>query len=184
MSLSDEKLAILAKNDESALEQLIEKYKGSVISLARKYYLQGGSLEDLISEGMLGLYKAITTFSEDNNASFSTYSYLIISRQLINLVKKHANNKSLPLNNFLPIDSANNLSGGIDPEKVYLLRENEKLFDNFLKELLSDFEYKVLSMYINGNHYEDTAKTLDTSVKSVDNALSRAKKKIAKRLGE
>lgn len=184
MELSDEKLVELAKKDEKSCEILISRYKSSVISLARKYFLQGGSLEDLISEGMIGLYKAIMTYNQNSNASFSTFSYILISRQMINLVKKYANGKNLPLNNSLPIDNLDKVSGGVEPEQVYLLRESEKRFDNLLRDNLSQFEYKALNLYLNGVPYDDIAKSLSSNVKSVDNALSRAKKKIAKKLGE
>lgn len=181
-NLLDEKLVQLSKVDNNASDELLTRYKGQVKSLARRYYLQGGELDDLISEGMIGLYKAIINFKEEKNVKFSTFAYICITRQIISAVKTDLAKKNVPLNMSLPINEAINLIGSINPEEEVIFRENQERFYNFLKANLSENEYSVITKYISGQNYKEIANDLDLTEKQVDNALSRAKNKILKYL--
>ncbi|MEG1804995.1 MAG: sigma-70 family RNA polymerase sigma factor [Clostridia bacterium] len=177
-NLSDENLAELAKSDNSAVEILIGRYKGVVISLSRKYFLQGGELDDLISEGSLGLYKAILFYDAKKNATFSTFAYICISRQLISAIKLSLSTKHIALNQSLPLYDHEEMSGGVDPEELFLFKEQEARLFGMLRENLSAFEFDVLSDYLNGLSYIEISKKYRVDAKKVDNALTRAKKKV------
>ena len=178
-NITDEKLAKMSKTDEIACETLITRFKGTVISLARKYYLQGGELDDLISDGMIGLYRAVLSYQEEKNATFFTYAYICISRQLFSAIRSSLSNKNVPLNQSLPIYQHEELSGGIQPEEVFLYKEAEAKLMGKLRECLSAFEFDVLNDYINGLSYQEIAVKKDCPFKKVDNALARAKKKVS-----
>lgn len=177
-NLADEKLVQLAKTDNNAIETLMGRYKGVVISLSRKYFLQGGELDDLISEGSLGLYKAILFYDETKKASFSTFAYICISRQLISAIKQSLSTKHVPLNQSLPLGEHEELSGGVDPEELFLFKEQEARLVGLLRENLSPFEFDVLNDYLAGLSYIEISKKLKVDAKKVDNALTRAKKKV------
>ncbi len=178
-SVTDENLISIGKTAEGATEELISRYKGMVISLARKYFLQGGELEDLISEGMIGLYRAIMTFEEGRKVSFSTYSYLCISRSLINAIKNSLSNKNIVLNKSVPLNEQEKTSGGVDPEEIFILKEQEEKLMEILKENLSSFEFSVLFEYMKGLSYDEMKDKLGCDKKRIDNALSRSKKKLS-----
>lgn len=180
----DNELVSLSRTDDAALEELLMRHKGMVKALARRYYVNGGDIEDLISEGMIGLCKAVRSFDEGSGASFTTYAYLIVNRDMINAVKKDASKKNAPLNNALPIRDAEIESGGVDPEEPVLFEDDNKRLDERLMAILSSLEYEVIKGYLDGLPYAEIAEKLNVSQKSVDNALSRAKKKIAENLGE
>lgn len=181
---SDNELVALSKTDDAALDELLARYKGLVKSTARKFYIQGGDIEDLISEGMIGLCKAVRSFDEKGSASFTTYAYLIVTRDMINAVKKQYSSKNYPLNNALPIREAEGATGGVNPEEPIIFEEESRRLDEKLKKILSALEYDVIKNYIAGLSYGEIASALSVSAKTVDNALSRAKKKIAEKLGE
>lgn len=176
---TDEKLAKLCETDNNAVEVLIGRYKGLVISLARKYFLRGGELDDLISEGSFGLFKAVRFYDEKKNASFSTFAYICVSRQLISAIKQSMSAKNVPLNQSLPLHDHEELSGGVDPEELFLFKEQEAWLFGLLRENLSEFEFDVLSDYLNGLSYIEISKKIHVESKKVDNALTRAKKKVA-----
>ena len=177
-NINDEKLAKMSKSDDRACEILIVRYKGTVISLARKYYLQGGEIDDLISEGMIGLYRAVMTYQEDKNATFFTYAYICISRQLYSAIRNSLSNKNVPLNQSLPIYQHEELSGGIQPEELFIYKEGEAKLMGKLRECLSVFEFQVLTDYIEGLSYQEISDKRDCPFKKVDNALFRSKKKV------
>ena len=181
----DEKEIIkLARTDENASEYVLDKYKGLVISLARKHYLDGGDIEDLISEGMIGLYKAILTFDETASASFMTYAHVVISRQMINAVKKGSSINKITGKKELPIAEVEDVWTATDPFEQIFANDDWEKYSEKLGKLLSQFEYKAMMLYLAGETYHDIAKKLVKEVKSVDNAIARAKKKIAKDLDE
>ena len=168
----------MSKTDDVACEVLIARFKGTVISLARKYYLQGGEIDDLISEGMIGLYRAAMSYQEEKNATFFTFAYICISRQLYSAIRSSLSNKNIPLNQSQPIYQHEELSGGVQPEELFIYKEAEAKLMGKLRECLSSFEYQVLTDYINGLAYQEISVKYDCPFKKVDNALSRAKKKV------
>ena len=181
----DEKEIIkLARTDEKASEYVLDKYKGLVISLARKHYLDGGDIEDLISEGMIGLYKAILTFDENNSATFLTYAHVVITRQMINAVKKGASINKITGKSDVLIEDVEDIFTESDPFEQVLANDDWEKYSERLGKILSQFEYKAMMLYLAGETYRDIAKKLVKEVKSVDNAIARAKKKIAKDLDE
>ena len=184
-SLSDEKLAVLAKTDGVAFETINERYKKAVKSCARKYFLAGGEEDDLIQEGTIGLFKAITTF--DGVSSFKAYAFLCIKSGIISTIRKSTSGKNKALNYYVPIyvdddgDKNSFIKGEIsDPEEEYINSEIAKEFMARVKAALSVYEYEILRLYLYGYSYEEIAKQLSKDVKSVDNAVQRIRKKIAK----
>ena len=183
-SFSDEKLAVLAKTDALALETLIERYKKAVRSTARQYYLAGGDRDDLIQEGTIGLFRAITTF--DGVSAFKNYAFTCIKSGIISAVRKSTSDKNKPLLYYVPIyvgedDDKNSLIKGevFDPEEEYINSETAKEFMDKIKAALSGYEYRILTLYLDGYSYADIAKSNGKNVKSVDNAVQRIRKKIA-----
>ena len=184
-SLSDERLAVLAKSDAFALETLIERYKKAVIATARQYFLAVGDRDDLIQEGTIGLVRAITTF--DGVSAFKNYAFTCIKSGIISAVRKSTSGKNKPLYYYVPIyvgedEDKNSLIKGevIDPEEEYINSEAAKEFMERVKAALSGYEYNILSLYLDGYSYADIAKLKGKNVKSVDNAVQRIRKKIAK----
>ncbi len=178
-NLSDEKLVELSKKDERCSEVLITRFKAMVISLSRKFYLQGGELDDLISEGMIGLYRAITTYDPNKQVMFSTFAYVCVSRQLQNVIKSSLSKKNQAFSDYVSIDNREVIVGGVNPEELFLYKEGEAKINSLLREELSVFEYQVLSKYLDGLSYKEIAEKFNTDNKKVDNALSRARKKLA-----
>lgn len=183
--LSDERLAVLAKSDGVALETLIERYKMAVKSTARQYFLVGGEEDDLIQEGTIGLFRAITTF--DGVSVFKSYAFRCIKSGIISVVRRATSGKSKPLNYYVPIyagedDDKNSFIKGeiVDPEEEYINSETAKEFMERVKSVLSEYEYEILKMYLDGYTYTDIAEFKSKNVKSVDNAVQRIRKKIAK----
>ena len=183
--LTDEELAVKAKSDGSAFEKISERYKKAVKSCARKYFLVGGEEDDLIQEGTIGLFKAITTY--DGVTSFKAYALLCIKSGIISAVRKSTSNKNKALNYYIPIyidddgDKTSYIKGEIsDPEEEYVNSEVAKEFMASVKKALSSYEYEILRLYLYGYSYDEIAKSQGKEVKSVDNAVQRIRKKIAK----
>lgn len=174
-----------------ALEYLLNKYKNLVRSKIRTYFLTGADSEDIIQEGMIGLFKAIRDYSPDRQASFRSFAELCVTRQIITAVKTSTRQKHLPLNNYVSLNKAvydenseksllDVLTGEEenDPENLFIIQENMgKLYEK-INTNLSPFEKKVLRMYLDGLTYQQIAGQLNRQVKSVDNALQRVKKKL------
>ena len=184
-SLSDERLAVLAKADAFALETLLERYKKAVKATARQYFLAVGEEDDLIQEGTIGLFKAINTF--DGVSAFKNYAFTCIKSGIISAVRKSTSGKNKPLIYYVPIyvgedEDKNSLIKGevVDPEEEYINSETAKEFMDKIKAALSEYEYHILTMYLDGYSYTDIAKAYGKNVKSVDNAVQRIRKKIAK----
>lgn len=196
--LLDEEVIIQAKSgDNRALEYLINKYKSFVRAKARTYFLIGADREDIIQEGMIGLYKAIRDFREDKLSSFRAFAELCITRQIITAIKTATRQKHIPLNSYVSLnkpifdeESDRTLMDVIseesmaDPEEMIINREEFSGIEVKMGEILSELEWEVLSLYLQGRSYQEIAEELDRHVKSIDNALQRVKRKLEKYLEE
>jgi RNA polymerase sporulation-specific sigma factor len=182
--MTDEEVVCEAINgDHEALEYLINKYKNFVKSKARSYFLIGADREDIIQEGMIGLYKAIRDFNPDKLSSFRAFAELCITRQIIPLNSYVSLNKPLydedSDRTLLDIISGVKIS---DPEELIISREEFEDIEGKMGEILSKLEWQVLMSYLGGKSYQEIAKELKRHVKSIDNALQRVKRKLEKYL--
>lgn len=196
LTLEDEKIVECARNDDvEALEYLINKYRHFVRAKARSYFLIGADREDIIQEGMIGLYKAIRDFRPDKLSSFRAFAELCITRQIITAIKTATRQKHIPLNSYVSLnkpiydeDSDRTLLDVIsgskitDPEELVISREEFDDIEEKIGELLSSLERDVLMSYLEGKSYQEIAEDLDRHVKSIDNALQRVKRKLEKYL--
>ena len=175
--------------NEFALEEIFKQNKPLINKIVRKYFLIGADFEDLMQEGMLGLYRAIITFDSLKQANFTTYAKVCIERAVINAIKSANSKKNLPLNNSISL-FANQMEGD-DEEEVFIVWDDNnpesilinkekynKLFDKATQNL-SVFEKNVLELYLDGLSYVEIAQKLDKQPKSIDNALTRIKAKIS-----
>ncbi|MGM0884395.1 MAG: RNA polymerase sporulation sigma factor SigH [Bacillota bacterium] len=195
-SSTDEEIVEAVRNGDSiALEYLINKYKNFVRAKARSYFLIGADREDIVQEGMIGLYKAIRDFKGDKLASFKAFAELCITRQIITAIKTATRQKHIPLNSYVSLDkpiydedSDRTLLDVIcgtrvsDPEELIINQEEFVGLEDKMSEILSDLERKVLMLYLDGRSYQEIAVDLDRHVKSIDNALQRVKRKLEKYL--
>ncbi|MFW9336293.1 RNA polymerase sporulation sigma factor SigH [Paenibacillus polymyxa] len=181
--------------DGEALEFLINKYRNFVRAKARSYFLIGADREDIIQEGMIGLYKSIRDFKGDKLASFKAFAELCITRQIITAIKTATRQKHIPLNSYVSLDkpiydeeSDRTLLDVIcgtqvsDPEELIINQEEFVGLEDKMSEILSELERKVLMLYLDGRSYQEIAEDLDRHVKSIDNALQRVKRKLEKYL--
>jgi RNA polymerase sporulation-specific sigma factor len=194
--IQDEELVSQARDgSEVALEALINKYKNFVRAKARSYFLVGADREDIIQEGMIGLYKAVRDFRDDKLSSFRAFAELCVTRQIITAIKTATRQKHIPLNSYISLnkpiydeDSDRTLMDVIsgvhisDPEELVINREEFNDIENKMGEILSDLEWQVLVSYLEGRSYQEIAGELDRHVKSIDNALQRVKRKLEKYL--
>ena len=195
-SSTDEDIVEAVRNGDSiALEYLINKYKNFVRAKARSYFLIGADREDIVQEGMIGLYKAIRDFKGDKLASFKAFAELCITRQIITAIKTATRQKHIPLNSYVSLDkpiydedSDRTLLDVIcgtrvsDPEELIINQEEFIGLEDKMSEILSDLERKVLMLYLDGRSYQEIAVDLDRHVKSIDNALQRVKRKLERYL--
>ena len=194
--LTDEHVVELVRNgDEIAQEYLIYKYKNFVRAKARSYFLIGADREDIIQEGMIGLYKAIRDFRFDKLSSFRVFAELCITRQIITAIKTATRQKHIPLNSYVSLnkpiydeDSDRTLMDVIsgnkitDPEELIIGREEFDDIEGKMSEILSSLEWKALMYYLEGKSYQEIAVDLNRHVKSIDNALQRVKRKLERYL--
>ncbi|MBR9936135.1 RNA polymerase sporulation sigma factor SigH [Oscillospiraceae bacterium Marseille-Q3528] len=190
--LSDEELiSRLREGHEDIRDYLMEKHKNLVRKKARALYLIGGDNDDLIQEGMIGLYKAIRDFDPERGASFHTFADLCISRQLYTAVQASQRQKHQPLNSYVSLSDSDNEEQtssrasyaandvrNRNPEELFIARENLEDMEDLIEKKLSRFEREVLRYYLSGMNYSQIADTLGKSSKATDNALQRIKKKI------
>ena len=190
--LSDEELiSRLREGHEDIRGYLMEKHKNLVRKKARALYLIGGDNDDLIQEGMIGLYKAIRDFDPERGASFHTFADLCISRQLYTAVQASQRQKHQPLNSYVSLSDSDNEEQtssrasyaandvrNRNPEELFIARENLEDMEDLIEKKLSRFEREVLRYYLSGMNYSQIADTLGKSSKATDNALQRIKKKI------
>lgn len=197
--LSDtELLELLRDGDEKVTDYILDKYKYLVKSKAKSMYILGADSEDLIQEGMIGLFKAIRDYDCGRDASFMTFADLCISRQMYNAVSASGRKKHMPLNTYISLSETVKDEDGIDinvsfgdsiandlvenPEALVIAKENVEAIENWIDEELSQFEKQALELYLTGMNYVHIAKVLGRDEKSTDNALNRAKNKIKKRV--
>jgi len=194
--LEDEEVVELVhQGDSDALDYLIHKYQNFVRAKARSYFLVGADREDIIQEGMIGLYKAIRDFKEDKLTSFKAFAELCITRQMITAIKTATRQKHIPLNSYVSLDKPiyddesdrtlmDVISGAkvMDPEELIINQEKVDDIEIKMAELLSDLERKVLVLYLDGRSYQEISEELNRHVKSIDNALQRVKRKLERYL--
>jgi RNA polymerase sporulation-specific sigma factor len=193
---ADEEIVVEAKKGNgTALEFLINKYKNFVKAKARSYFLIGADREDIIQEGMIGLYKAIRDFKGHKLSSFRAFAELCITRQIITAIKTATRQKHIPLNSYVSLNKPiydedsdrtllDVLSGTkvTDPEELMINREEYKDIEFKIGEILSELERRVLMLYLEGKSYQEIAAELERHVKSIDNALQRVKRKLERYL--
>ncbi|OJH18631.1 RNA polymerase factor sigma-70 [Bacillus obstructivus] len=194
--MEDEQLIELVhKGDSEALDFLIQKYRNFVRAKARSYFLVGADKEDIVQEGMIGLYKAIRDYKEDKLTSFKAFAELCIIRQIITAIKTATRQKHIPLNSYVSLDKPiydeesdrtlmDVISGAkiMNPEELIINREKYGNIEGKISELLSDLERKVLALYLDGQSYQEISEELNRHVKSIDNALQRVKRKLERYL--
>lgn len=188
--LSDEELIARAKSgDSEVVDYLMEKYKGLVKNKARTMYLIGGENDDLIQEGMIGLFKAVRDFRPGRDAAFQTFARVCVERQMYNAIKNSNRQKHQPLNSYISLSGEK--EGNEDPlkdmwvenpESIIIDRENVRNLEKEISSALSPMENQVLKLYLNGSAYTEIARILKKSPKSVDNALSRIRGKIREKM--
>ena len=191
-NLSDEKLVELSRVDSHlATEHLIERYKGMVKSRAYVYFIAGADNDDIMQEGMIGLFKAMKCYDINKDSSFRTFADMCIKRQIISAVKASTRQKHIPLNSSLSFDGnvfedepdksryeLVEVGNGQNPEEIYIKEEELRDMRKKIEILLSDFERRVLKLYLSGRSYQEIAKIVNKSEKSIDNALQRLKRKL------
>lgn len=194
--MTDEDIVILAQDgDQIAIEFLVDKYKNFVRAKARSYFLIGADREDIIQEGMIGLFKAIRDYKPDKLTSFRAFAELCITRQIITAIKTATRQKHIPLNSYVSLNkpiydeesdrtlmdvlSTNKVT---NPEEIVISREEFVFIEKKMGEILSSLEWKVLMAYLEGKSYQEIAVELKRHVKSIDNALQRVKRKLEKYL--
>ena len=195
INMTDEEVVALIKTKTNKLAQdyLLQKYKGFVRAKARSYFLIGAEREDIIQEGMIGLYKAIRDYRDDKLASFRASAELCITRQIITAIKTATRQKHIPLNSYISLnkpvyedESERTLLDMIssvkitNPENMVINYEEFNTVEKEMNKVLSDLEWQVLRSYIDGKSYQEISVELHRHVKSIDNALQRVKKKLEK----
>ncbi len=197
--LEDTYLVALAKRGSAdAYERIVKRYRGFVRLKASSYFLLGGDSEDLIQEGLVGLYKAIRDFRSDRESSFRNFAELCITRQIITAVKTASRNKHAPLNQYVSFAQTPAASGEAEttleeilpgpisdePSERVIASEELRALVSCLGSVLSELESDVLSLYLDGHSYERIGERLECDTKTVDNALQRVKRKVAAHITE
>ncbi|HEX5146148.1 MAG TPA: RNA polymerase sporulation sigma factor SigH [Conexibacter sp.] len=190
-------IALAKQGNPDAYDRLVRRYYGFVRLKASSYFLAGGDSDDLIQEGLVGLYKAIRDYRTDRESSFRNFAELCITRQIITAVKTATRNKHTPLNQYLSFSSSPSSAAGEgeptldevipgpsvhDPVNQVISSEELQALVACLSTVLSELESRVLSLYLDGHSYEDVGKRLDCDTKTVDNALQRVKRKVGTHL--
>ncbi|MBO5954608.1 MAG: sigma-70 family RNA polymerase sigma factor [Clostridia bacterium] len=194
--MTEEKTSNLIKraksHDEEAMEELLQFFKPKVIAISREYFLIGAEFDDLIQEGMIGLYKAISVYDESKNHSFSAFASLCIHRQLQNAVKNANRKKNSPLNSYLPIKYYDGSSSSDEDSvlKLVIVDDNSNIEQNYIdkelntiviskvKDILTSEQFNILKQFLNGDSYSSIAESNNITSKQVDNMLQAIKKKL------
>lgn len=190
----EELIAHFRDGDDAVMDFILEKYKKTVINKAKTLYLMGGDEDDLIQEGMIGLFKAVMDYKDDRDASFNTFANLCISRQMYKAIQSASRKKNQPLNSYVSfyengIDEIENFiekgEGGNqglnqNPEHMLIDQENEASLKANIAKTLSALEQRVMDLYIEGNDYKSIALKLGKSPKSIDNTIQRIKNKLSR----
>lgn len=196
LEMTDEELVSLVhEGNTEALDFLINKFRHFVRMKARSYFLIGADKEDIIQEGMIGLYKAIRDFRSDKLSSFRAFAELCIIRQIITAIKTATRQKHIPLNSYVSLDkpiydeeSDRTLmdvltdNGVDDPQQLMINNEEFMYMEEKMGEVLSELEREVLALYLDGQTYQEISEKLERHVKSIDNALQRVKRKLERHL--
>lgn len=193
-AMTDEQLIKKLRSGENEItDYIIDKYKFLVKKKAKAMYLLGGENDDLIQEGMIGLFKAVRDYDESQEASFYSFAALCISRQMYTAIEASKRQKHIPLNSYISLYEEGDEQPLIDtiqtvkesnPEKLLLNKEYFEMMEAELKKNLSDLENRVLYLHLLGMDYQKIAELLDKSPKSIDNALQRIKGKTEKIIGQ
>ncbi|MBU5267651.1 RNA polymerase sporulation sigma factor SigH [Virgibacillus proomii] len=190
--LDDEGIVqLIHQGNSRALDYLIHKYRNFVRAKARTYFLIGADKEDIVQEGMIGLYKAIRDYDGEKLSSFKAFAELCVTRQIITAIKTATRQKHIPLNSYVSLDKPiydeetdrtllDVIAGSksIDPQELLISQEKYGDMEMKLSELLSELEKKVLRLYLDGKTYQEMSVDLKRHVKSIDNALQRVKRKL------
>ena len=196
--MADEKLIPIARDgQDKAIDELFERYKNFVRAKARSYFLIGADREDIIQEGMIGLYKAIRDYREDKQSSFRAFAELCITRQMITAIKSATRQKHIPLNSYVSLNKPVYDDGSdrtlidmlsstksTNPEDLIIGREDYEAVESCIGEELSKFEKQVLLSYLLGKSYQQIGMELNRQPKAVDNALQRVKRKLEKYMAD
>lgn len=194
--MTDEHVVEMCQSGDSlAMEYLLNKYKNFVRSKARSYFLMGADHEDIVQEGMIGLFKAVRDFRQDKLSSFRAFAELCVTRQIITAIKTATRQKHIPLNSYISLnkpiydeESDRTLmdvivEGHVDnPEELIISQEDLHGINTQLAEMLSGLEKDALRLYLDGKSYQEIAQILGRHAKSIDNALQRVKRKLEKYL--
>lgn len=192
--LKDEDIINLAINgDNLAVDYILTKYKELVKIKAKSYFLVGADKEDIIQEGMIGLYKAIRDYQSNKDTSFKVFAELCINRQMITAIKSASRKKHIPLNSYISLNKQINKEESettymetiisdkaLTPEELLIGKEDKNFIEKHINESLTDLECKVLVLYLQGKNYRKIARIINKPEKSIDNALQRVKRKLEK----
>lgn len=192
----NEVITKIKKGDKKALNYLLDKYTDVVSMKAGKYFIVGAEKEDIIQEGLIGLFKAVKSFNPEKQSSFKTFANLCIERQLQTAIKSSMRQKHMPLNSYLSLNISaydenedtsllevfETENAAEDPLDIVTKKEYYNFVEDRIEETLSDFEKQVLHRYTNGESYTQIAEKLNAPVKSVDNAIQRIRKKTVKNI--
>ena len=197
VDVSDEELVERARHgEEKAVELLLNRYRHYARAKARTYFLAGADKEDIVQEGMIGLFKAVRDFQRDKNTAFRAFAELCITRQIITAIKTATRQKHIPLNSYVSLNKPASAEHGEerpleeslvhqtidDPADLVISSEEIASIKNSMGKLLSDLETEVLQLYMDGKSYQEIADMLGRHVKSIDNALQRIKRKLEQHL--
>lgn len=196
-TMEDEDIVELANaNNSHALEFIIYKYKNFVRSKVRTYFIVGADKDDIIQEGMIGLYKAIKDYDRKKLASFRSFAEICITRQIITAIKTATRQKHTPLNFYISLnkpvyeESERTLEDvipeekNIDPMELFIGREDLDLIETKIEEVLSPLELEVLTSYLEGRTYQEISRNIKRDIKCIDNALQRVKRKLERYLNK
>ena len=198
IAMEDEQLVPLSREgNDRATEELFDRYKNYVRARARSYFLIGADREDIIQEGMIGLYKAIRDYRQEKQVTFRAFAEICITRQMITAVKTATRQKHIPLNSYVSLnkpvfddDSDRTLidmiaaGKNVNPEELLIGQEEYAAIESSMGTVLSDLERQVLALYLAGKSYQQIAETVGRNEKSIDNALQRVKRKLERCLLE
>ena len=176
----DEKLVLRAQaGDKQAMNDIFHRHAGLVLFCARRFFLVDGETEDLIQEGMMGLYEAIGDYKQtEQGKSFKNFAYMCVRRRIIDAVKKATSKKNATLSESVTLSDSGWLGTSLDPDETLILEDERRELTQVMSRTLSDFEFKVMMMYIDGMSCVEICDAIGKDAKSVDNAIQRSKRKL------
>lgn len=188
-------ISLAREHDEDATEELIRIFKPKVIAISREYFLVGADFDDLLQEGMIGLYRAIISYDETKNHNFSAFASLCIHRQIQNAVKLANRKKNAPLNQYIPINYLGGVKADDEPvtliikddgdiEQSFIAKETNAILLSKVQEILSAEQFALLKLFLNGETYQAMASKTNKTIKQVDNMIQAIKRKLKTIKGE